>query len=154
MRKNMVLRKATLKDIKEIHSMLKFFASKGDLLGRPLITLYEKVREFFICEEKNEIIGCVALAVVWENMAEIRSLAIKENHQKMGIGRKLVNACIDEAKKLDIKKVFTLTYKPEFFEKLDFKSIEKQKLPHKIWTDCINCPQFPDCNENALMLEI
>ncbi len=148
------LRKANLQDIKQIHKILKHFAGKGDLLGRPLLALYEKVREFYVYEIDNVVIGCIALAVVWENMAEIRSLAIDEKYQKMKIGTKLIKACLKEAEDLSIKEVFTLTYQPDFFKKQEFNIIDKSKLPHKIWADCINCPHFPDCNEIALIRKI
>lgn len=147
--------KATLKDIKSIHATLQEFAKEGQLLGRPLAALYERVREFFICfNEKNELIGCVALSIIWEDLAEVRSLAVKKQYQKNGIGKKLVEACLKEAKSLKLKQIFTLTYRPEFFQKSGFKLIDKHLLPHKIWADCINCPEFPDCNEIALLIEL
>jgi len=148
------LRKATLKDIKAIHGILNFYAQQGSLLARPLISLYERVRELVIYERDDEVIGCAALSVVWEDMAEIRSLAVKEEFQRRNIGTKLVNACLDEARFLQIKRVFTLTYKDKFFEKMGFHVIDKHILPHKIWSDCVNCPSFPDCDEIAMLMEI
>jgi len=112
------------------------------------------VREFFVFEEEDKIIGCAALSIVWEDMAEIRSLAVAEEYQKQKLGKKLVEVCINEAKNLKIKTLFTLTYRPGFFQKLGFHEIDKKQLPHKIWSDCIHCPQFPDCNETALILNI
>ncbi len=148
------LRKATLLDVKKIHALLQEYAKKGDLLARPLTLLYERVREFFVFEEEDKIIGCAALSIVWEDMAEIRSLAVAEEYQKQKLGKKLVEVCINEAKNLKIKTLFTLTYRPGFFQKLGFHEIDKKQLPHKIWSDCIHCPQFPDCNETALILNI
>jgi amino-acid N-acetyltransferase len=148
------IRKATLKDVKEIHAILSNFARKGELLARPLSALYERIREFYILKEEDRIIGCVALSVIWEDLAEIRSLAVQEDFQKKGIGKELVEACIREAEDLEIKRVFTLTYKPGFFEKLGFRQVDKHELPHKIWADCIHCHQFPDCTEIALLRSI
>jgi len=148
------IRKAAIKDVKQIHLLLNHFAKDGILLGRPLLALYEKIREFFVYEEDDTVIGCVALAIVWDNMAEIRSLAVKEEFQGKKIGAALVSEAISEAKSLGIQQLFTLTYQPGFFKKFDFKEIDKKLLPHKIWTDCINCPHFPDCNEVCLLKEI
>ena len=148
------IRKAAINDVKQIHAILNHFAKDGILLGRPLLALYEKIREFFIYEEDGVVIGCAALAIVWENMAEIRSLAVKEDYQGKKIGAALVNEALKEAEGLGIKKIFTLTYKPDFFKKFGFKEIDKKLLPHKIWTDCINCPHFPDCNEVCLLKEV
>jgi amino-acid N-acetyltransferase len=148
------IRKPLLKDAKEIHSILNHYASKGLLLPRPLSQIYSRIRDFFVYEEEGNIVGCVALSIVWENLGEIRSLAIKEEYQKNGIGAKLVNSCIEEAKSLGLYHIFTLTYVPEFFKKLGFKEIEKTKLPHKIWSDCIHCPHYPNCNEIALEYHI
>lgn len=146
-----LIRKATLQDVKEIHSLLHYFAKKGDLLSRPLSVLYEKIREFMVYEEDNQILGFGALAIMWEDLAEIRSLAVREEHQRKNIGKKIVESLLEEAKQLKIKRVFTLTYQVDFFRKMGFVDIDKNQLPHKIWTDCINCPYFPNCNENALI---
>lgn len=151
---DLTVRKATLTDVKGIHALLQSYAKKGDLLGRPLTALYERVREFFVVERSGSILGCVALSIVWEDMAEVRSLAVVEEFQKQNLGRKLVEACLSEARSLKIKTLFTLTYRPGFFQKLGFHEVDKHQLPHKIWSDCIHCPHFPDCNEIALIREM
>ncbi|MFO7600848.1 MAG: GNAT family N-acetyltransferase, partial [Candidatus Desulfacyla sp.] len=84
----------------------------------------------------------------------IKSLAISETHQGKGFGRRLVAACLKEAKLLELNRVFTLTYVPDFFNQFGFKEIDKSCLPHKIWADCLKCPKFPDCDETALMLDL
>lgn len=86
-------------------------------------------------------------------IAEIRSLAVKKESQKKGIGSLLVKKCLNEAKKLGVNKVFVLTYIPEFFKKTGFMELDKSKLPQKIWGDCIRCPKFPECDEVALIYE-
>ncbi|HOJ49594.1 MAG TPA: N-acetyltransferase [Spirochaetota bacterium] len=148
------IKKPTLKNGKDIHTILNYYASKGLLLARPLSHIYTRIREFFVYEENNNIVGCVALSIIWEDLGEIRSLAVKEEYQKKNIGADLVKAAIEEAKSLGLTRVFTLTYVPEFFKKLGFFQIEKTKLPHKIWSDCINCPHYPNCNEIALEYNI
>lgn len=153
-----MIRTARMDDIKAIYALLGHFANKGLLLGRSLSSLYDQLRDFLVYEESEgpeagQVIGCCALHVCWENLAEIRSLAIAESHHRRGVGRLLVNACLDEAKVLGINRIFTLTYQPGFFGKMGFQPIDKNELPHKVWSDCIHCPKFPDCNEEALIFE-
>lgn len=149
----MKVRKATVSDVKIIHKLINEFAQKGEMLPRSLNELYENIRDFFIAEENNKIQGVCALHILWEDLAEIRSLAVKKEAQKKGIGSLLVKKCLKEAKKIGVKKVFVLTYIPDFFKKAGFKDLDKSKLPQKIWGDCIRCPKFPECDEVALIYE-
>ncbi len=149
-----MIRKATIKDIKYMQGLINFYAKQDSMLPRSLNELYENIRDFFVYEEKGRVLGCCALHIAWENLAEIKSLAVDEAKQKKGIGTKLVKEALEDAKKLKVKRVFALTYAPEFFEKLGFKRIEHAELPHKIWSECIKCIKFPDCAENALALDI
>ena len=144
------IRPARMSDVREIHSLLQQFANKGLLLGRSISSLYDQLRDFVVFDD-NGIQGVCSLHICWENLAEIRSLAVTEQYQGKGIGRHLVHACLNEAQHLEIGKVFTLTYQAAFFKKLDFIDIEKNDLPHKIWSDCLQCPKFPDCDEEALI---
>jgi len=96
----------------------------------------------------------VALHVSWLDLAEIKSLAVAEGNQKEGVGARLVEACLKEAKELGIPTVFCLTYKPGFFEKFGFSQIDKMELPRKVWTECYRCSKFPDCDEVALIYHI
>ncbi len=149
----MKIRKATVSDIKLIHKLINEFAKKGEMLPRSLNELYENIRDFLIAEDNNEIKGVCALHILWEDLAEIRSLAVKKESHKKGIGSLLVKKCLKEAKKLGVNKVFVLTYIPEFFKKTGFRELDKSKLPQKIWGDCIRCPKFPECDEVALIYE-
>ncbi len=137
-------------DVKEIHTLLKYFAGKGLLLGRSISSLYDQLRDFVVYEDDG-VKGVCSLHICWDDLAEIRSLAVAEDHQGIGVGECLVNVCLKEAQRLDISQVFTLTYQAPFFRKLKFKEIDKRDLPHKIWSDCLNCPQFPDCDEEAMI---
>jgi len=121
------------------------------MLARSLNELYEDIRDFWVIEEKNKIVGCCALHVSWDDLAEIKSLAVAKNRQKKGLAKELVTACLAEAQELGSKKIFVLTYKPDFFRKFGFKRINNSQLPHKIWAECINCCKFPDCRETALL---
>jgi amino-acid N-acetyltransferase len=124
------------------------------MLPRSFSELYENMRDFWVAPKKNKIIGCVALHIFWDNLAEVKCLAVLCSYQGQGVGTALVKKCIEEANQLRIKQIFTLTYRPEFFERLGFKKTKKEKLPHKIWSDCIHCPEFPQCNETALIYRI
>ena len=145
------LRRAKMGDVNQIRRLINNFAAEGTMLPVSLNMLYERLRNFLVVEVNNKIIGCVALKIVWKDLGEIRSLAISKKHQGKGYGKILVKKALNEAKALDLKKIFTLTYVPEFFEKLGFEKIMKSKLPHKVWSDCINCPKFPRCDETALL---
>ncbi len=148
-----MIRNARMEDVKKIYSMLKQFAEKGALLGRSLSSLYDHLRDFkvFIDDETAALSGVCALHICWENLAEIRSLVVADSCQGRGIGTGLVEACISEAAGLGIDRIFTLTYQPAFFRRIGFKNIDKGQLPHKVWSDCLNCSKFPDCNEEAMI---
>lgn len=150
----MSIRKAIAKDVPEIQALINYYADKDMMLPRSLNEIYENIRDFWIEEENNAIIGCAALHVIWEDLAEVKSLTVKEGFLKRGIGKNLLDRCINDAMALGIKKVFALTYVPEYFRKFGFKEIPKEKLPHKIWSECIRCPKFPDCGEVALLYKI
>ncbi|OAQ20266.1 N-acetyltransferase [Thermosulfurimonas dismutans] len=151
-----MIRKARLRDVKDIHRLVSHFAKTGQVIPRPLGELYEAVREFFVYEvpEKDLIAGACALHISWEDLGEIRSLVVSEEFQGTGIGAELVKACLSEARDLGLSRVFVLTVAPDFFEKLGFKLIEKSELPHKVWADCIRCPKFPECDEVAMVKDL
>jgi len=148
------VRKAKLADVKYIYKLILYFAKKGDLVPRPLSELYENVREFFVYEAKDLIVGVCALHILWEDLAEIRSLAVAEEYQKQGIGKELVLSCLKEAEDLGVDRVFALTNSPEFFKKLGFEEVAKNELPQKVWADCIRCSKFPDCDEVAVLMDL
>jgi amino-acid N-acetyltransferase len=148
-----MLRKAIISDVKEIRQFVNEFAKKEEMLPLSLKELYEGVRDFIVCDDNGVLKGACALHVWWEDIAEIRSLAVKQTYQRQGIGKSLVRKCLKEAKDLGIRKVFALTYRPEFFEKLGFKEINRDKLPHMIWEDCRKCHKFPECDEHAVIIE-
>jgi len=149
-----VIKKARLSHTDQIYEIISSFAKKELLLPRSKPDIYEHIRDFFVWEENDKILGCSALHIVWQNLGEIRSLAVRDENQNDGIGRELVLSCLNEARELGLKEVFALTYVPSFFEKLGFCLIDKHQLPRKIWTDCVNCPYFPDCKEQAVIIKI
>ncbi len=150
-----MIRKARISDIKTIHTLLNMFARDGLLLPRSLSELYDSVRDFFVyCNEDNKVLGCSALHICWDDLAEIRSLAVYPEHHQKGIGNRLVMACLDEARDLEVSRVFVLTYQERFFSEIGFKKVDKSVLPHKVWGDCLKCPKFPNCDEIAMIFEI
>lgn len=149
-----MLRKATIGDVKDIQKLLTNYASRGEMLSRSLSELYEAIRDFYIWEDDGRVVGASALHIVWEDLAEVRSVAVAEDAGRRGIGSQVVGACLDEAREIGLKRVFCLTYKPDFFAKFGFKVVDKSELPHKVWGDCIKCVKFPDCDEIAMILDL
>ncbi len=149
--KDYKIRKGRINDIKQIQILINFYGRQGLMISRSLNELYENIRDFWVCESKGRILGCSAVHISWENLVEIKSVAVDKNAVHKGIGSELLKACLTEAKQLGAKKVFVLTYIPEFFRRFGFRKIEHASLPHKIWAECINCPKFPDCEEIALI---
>jgi amino-acid N-acetyltransferase len=143
-----------MSDVKAIHRLIAEYARKGDMLPRSLSDIYENLRDYFVFEEDGgELVGSAAIHIMWEDLAEVRSLAVREGKMRRGVGTQLVESCISEAIVLGIGRVFALTYKPEFFEKLGFHIVDKAELPQKIWSDCLKCSKFPDCDEVALVAD-
>jgi len=152
-----MLRKARIGDVKTIHRMINASSSKGEMLPRSLMDIYGSLRDFFVYidEGTGTVIGACAMNIIWENLAEIRSLYVEDSWRGNGVGRKLVEACISEAITLQLYRIFTLTYKGEFFRKMGFKIVDRQTLSEKIWSDCFKCPKYPDfCDEIAMIVEL
>ncbi|MEI7942477.1 MAG: N-acetyltransferase [Candidatus Riflemargulisbacteria bacterium] len=150
---NITLKKATIKDAPVIKSILDEYANQRKLLARSLQYILENIRDFHLAESNGEIIGTCALKISTTDLAEIKSLAVKENFIGNGVGALLLNEVLTEGRILGVKEFFALTYVPDFFYKYGFIMIQKEDLPHKIWTECVHCPFFPNCNETAVILK-
>ncbi|MEA3486617.1 MAG: N-acetyltransferase [Thermodesulfobacteriota bacterium] len=150
-----MLRKAKVSDVKVIHRMINLSSNRSEMLPRSLMSLYGSLRDFFVyLDDDGSIAGICAMHIFWENLAEVRSLYVKKEYRRSGIGRDLVEACISEAITLDLLRIFTLTYQTEFFKSVGFVVTDKSELPEKIWSDCLNCPKYPDfCDEVAMIIE-
>jgi amino-acid N-acetyltransferase len=147
-----VVRKAKIRDVPTIRGLIAKYSDAGEMLPKALMEIYEELRDFYVyVDENDETLGCCALHLFWEDLAEIRSLAVNEPSMGQGIGAALIDACLDEARALGIAKIFTLTGKPAFFEKQGFGQVDRSELPHKIWAACVKCVKFPDCDETALV---
>ena len=149
------VRKARIDNVEGIHALVSAFARDHLMLARSRSELYESVRDYFVAETPDgTVVACGGLEIAWADLAEVKSLAVDEASKGKGLGREIVKACLAEARQLRIPRVFALTYQVEFFEKLGFHRIPKEDLPHKIWSTCINCPKFPDCDETAVVIDL
>jgi len=150
-----MIRKAEVTDAKEIRALIEPYGREGVMLPVSLSEIYDRLRSFFVCRDKSNgidmIVGAASLHVTWEDLAEIRSLAVFDGEKKRGIGSGLVKMCLEDASDLGIEQVFVLTYIPDFFKKFGFEIVDKSTLPHKIWTHCLKCVKFPDCDEVAMI---
>jgi amino-acid N-acetyltransferase len=144
--------KAKIADVPQMHKLINHFADRGEMLARPLSEIYENIRDFFVVRKGRRLIGCAALHVMWSDLAEVKSVAVAEDQQRTGIGNELIAVCLNEARELGIETVFCFTYKPGFFGQIGFKEVNKMSLPHKVWTECLRCPKFPNCDETAMTL--
>lgn len=150
-----MMRKAKISDVKEIQKLVNHCAKNGEMLPRSLNQLYEELQNFYVIEIKGKkVVGCCELFITWEDLAEVKALAVAPNYRGKGYGVSLVKRCILTAKQLGIKKVFALTFKPAFFKKLGFKIVSKDVLPHKIWFECIKCHLFPNCSEVPVLKKV
>jgi amino-acid N-acetyltransferase len=146
------IRKAKITDVRQIHRLLNHFAELKELLPRSISELYENLQQFYVADDGGKVVGCCSLAVQWDNLAEVKALAVASEYQGQGLGKKLMDACLKEAQTLGITRVFTLTMKDGFFKKFGFRRVIKNFLPHKVWTECVRCPYFPDtCVEIAMV---
>ncbi|UCC68292.1 MAG: N-acetyltransferase [Armatimonadota bacterium] len=148
------LRRARAADIQAIHRLINHFADQDEMLPRSLSELYENLRDYYVAEDSHEVVACGALHVTWGDLAEIKGVAVREDHRGRGLGQQLVEACLEDARALGLPRVFLLTYIPRYFERFGFREVEKSELPQKVWAECIRCPKFPDCGEISMILDI
>ena len=149
----MMYRKARFQDAETIYNLIYDYAQKGEMLARSRNTIYETMRDMVVAEnEDGEVVGVGGLHITWDSLAEVRSIAVSPKYKRHCIGSGIVKELIREGKEMGVKKIFTLTYKPQFFVTLGFREVKKEDLPHKVWKECIDCPKFPDCDETAMIL--
>jgi amino-acid N-acetyltransferase len=147
----MKIRPATVHDVPAIARVISTFSQRGLMLFRSHAELYESIRDFFVAEQDGAIVGVCALEIVWADLAEVRSLAVDPAAQGRGVGSALVRAVEEEAGRLEIRRIFSLTYEQRFFERLGFVVVEKNALPTKVWSVCIKCPKRLGCDEIAMV---
>jgi amino-acid N-acetyltransferase len=149
---------AEVGDARAIHELINGYARKGEMLPRTMAEVFENLRDFSVVREASaspgELVACGALHIMWEDLAEVRSLAVQEDRQGQGLGALLVAEHLREAKALGLATVFALTYRPAFFERQGFRQADVMTLPRKVWNECYRCPKFPTCNEIAVVLDL
>ena len=152
---SVILRRAKMGDVRPMHRLLSHFAEKRELLPRAISEVYENLQQFHVAEENGVVVGTCALYVTWDNLAEVKALCVEETYQRRGIGQRLLDACMEDAARLEIRRVFTLTLRSGFFEHSGFKHVGKESLPHKVWTECVRCVYFPErCVEYAMIKDL
>ncbi len=150
-----MIRKAKITEVPEIRRMLAEAAKVGEILPRTLANLYSQVRDYSVLrQDEGPLIGVVALHVSWDTLGEIRSLVVAPGHQGRGLGRRLVESCLEEARELGLRQVFVLTASQEFFARFGFRLFPREDLPPIVWADCVDCVKFPDCDEIPMMLDL
>src|SRR5206468_7820145 len=146
-----MIRSATIHDVPAMQAIINSHAELGKMLFKSLAQLYEDIRDFAVYDEDGKVLGCSALTIIWADLAEVRSLAVDADHTGRGIGRKLVEWTVEEARRLGIRKIMSLTYEQRFFERLGFEVVQKEALPLKVWSDCVRCPKRDGCDEIAMV---
>lgn len=149
-----MIRKANVHDAKAIHALILNHSRDGKVIARSLNEIYERIPSFFVVEENGELIGCCCLYIMWEDLAEIKSLGVVDEMQGKGVGALLMDAAFKMAAELKVSRVFALTLAPEFFEKFGFERVDVNELPKKIWMECVNCVYYPDCIEVAMIRNV
>lgn len=149
-----MIRRAYLDDVLAIRDLINQWAEESRMLFRSLANLYESVRDFTLYEIDGEVVGCCALQIIWQDLAEVKSLAVKPGYQGKGIGRALVGAVIEEARELHLPRIFALTLEKDFFERMGFVKVSMESLPMKVWSECVHCPKQEECDEIAMLLEL
>jgi len=148
------IRKASVDDVDAILKLVNYYAEKELLLRKSAFKVYTKLQNFYIAETEKKVVGCVSLVVLWKDLAEICSLAVDEQYLRRGIGKKLVNKCIEQAKLLKVTKIIALTYKDKFFEKIGFHVVDKNIFPRKLMWECLECPKLDECDELAYLMNL
>lgn len=172
------IRRAKVGDVQQIVSLISSYAEKGEMLYRSQSQVLQQVRNYFVATKpedlersggtnpggngssssgtitEQKVLACGSLDITWNDLAELRSVAVHPDAQGIRLGTRVVESLMDDAVELGLKHVFALTYKPHFFERLGFKIIDKQLLPHKVWSICIDCLKFPVCDEVAMQIEV
>jgi amino-acid N-acetyltransferase len=148
------IRPATVRDVNTMLKIINDYAAGEVMLARSPLALYENLRDFLVAERAGEILGCGALHVVWADLAEIRSIAVLPDQKGKGLGMRLAQELLEQAKTLLLPRVFAFTYSPGFFAKIGFREVAHNELPHKVFGDCLNCPKFNACDEIAMLLEL
>jgi N-acetylglutamate synthase-like GNAT family acetyltransferase len=155
----LTIRRARPADVPGIAGVMADYILQGTLLPRPVSELYQCVREFHVVTRTNddkeeEIVACAALRLLWADLGEVRSLAVRPDHHGLGLGGALVRRVLDDARDIELPRVIALTREVEFFERCGFTIHSRDSLPRKVWTDCVRCPRRHACDEVAVVCDL
>jgi amino-acid N-acetyltransferase len=145
------VRKAGMRDIPPILTLINSYAANGIMLPRTEFEMSENIRDFSVAYDGANLVGCGALHFYTPTTAEVRSLAVLPEAKTRGVGRALVSALEEEAVDNNLEAIFAFTYVPQFFARLGFEEVERGELPLKAWKDCLRCPKFQNCDEIAVL---
>jgi amino-acid N-acetyltransferase len=148
------IRPAAVADVPTMHALIKCHADRGKMVPRPLDELYTNLRCYVVCEIEGKVVGCASTHIFWSDLAELKGLAVDDAYQRRGVGAALCQACYEDMRRLGVQRLFALTNAPEFFAKLGYRRVAKESLPRFIWGECVRCPTFPVCNEEAVLREV
>jgi amino-acid N-acetyltransferase len=151
------VRKARLSDVNDMFRIINLYAERQQMLPKTQLQLYENLRDYSIAveaEASSRVLGCGALHIYWEDLAEIRGLAVAPEMARRGVGTAIVERLLDEARELEIERVFVFTYEPRFFARFGFIQVEHRTMPLKVYNECFHCPKFNKCDELAMVLHI
>jgi len=148
------VRKALPSDAERIHELAYVYSKRDEMLPLSFSEVYERIRDFVVTEKNGEVVGCCALRISWADLGEVRSLAVAEQWKGKGVGKRMVEELVADAKRLGLIRVFTLTNKPDFFKKLGFSKTDKNNLPMKVWGECVKCCKFANCDEQAMVRKV
>jgi len=151
------VRKARPSDVPAMHGLINYYAERQAMLPKAHLQLYENLRDYSVAAQRSNeknLLGCGALHIYWEDLAEIRALAVQPGTQHRGIGTLLVESLLQEATGFGIERVFIFTYVPSFFARFGFIQVEPRSMPLKVYNECFHCPKFNTCDEQAMVLHL
>ncbi|HIA32222.1 MAG TPA: N-acetyltransferase [Nitrospinaceae bacterium] len=149
-----MIRKAKYNDVESIQNLIRIFSETGKVLFRSLDEIKENISNFWVYEKNDQLIGVCSLKKDWGRLVELRSLGVDPRYSGQGIGTKMVEASLKEALSTDCDTLFVLTYAVSMFKRLGFRTIDKERLPHKVWNDCNACLHQENCDETAMVLSL
>ena len=152
-----LVRKARLSDVAEMYRIINFYAELQRMLPKTELQLYENLRDYSVVTDTastDRVLACGALHIYWENLAEVRAIAVDPDLARMHLGSLLVEKLLDEARDWQIERVFVFTYEPKFFGRFGFIRVEHRSLPLKVYNECFHCPKFNTCDEIAMVLDL
>ena len=149
-----MIRKAKYNDVESIQNLICIFSETGKVLFRSLDEIKENISSFWVYEKNDQLIGVCSLKKDWGRLVELRSLGVDPRYSGQGIGTKMVEASLKEALSTDCDTLFVLTYAVSMFKRLGFRTIDKERLPHKVWNDCNACLHQENCDETAMILSL